>query len=263
MSKNLKLLESICRADTSCSNAGTINAANYTSKDMNNFFGYGNFNGKYWFIGQEENGDSEYMDSIRLKWNGIDEIMDICESNPNSEYLKPGARLVPTWRRLIRILLSYILYENENKELNIDNEIIREIQISCFGRKSSQICSLNRSPIPRPPRSARNIIENCNINSNISERIDKIVKIIKNKNKFIEFVIFYGWKDSDLIIEKFKSEKIEFNKDKKAEGKEFWWGTLNNSIIIICNHAAISTNKYFEEIGKFTRQKFSEVNKNL
>ena len=250
MSENLKLLESILKAETSCSNAGTINAANYPSKDMNNFFGYGNFNGKYWFVGQEENGDSEYIDSIILKWNGIDEIMDIYESNPNSEYLKPGAKLVPTWRRLIRIVLAYLSCLNQDNKVNI--EIIKEIQTRFFGRKEYQICSMNLFSKPMPPRSKGN-----NEIKIIPERLEKIKKMVEKFNP--EFVIFYAWK---YIVEIKKNLEnfginLECEKDKK-----FCWGKFNNSIIIICQHAtSFNKNQYFEEIGKFTRQKFSEVNK--
>ena len=81
--------------------------------------------------------------------------MDLLEAQPNNKFIICG-KYVRTWTRLIIIMLSYVLYENESKSVNIDNQTIRAIQTNYFGGKESQTCSLNLFADPLPPRSKRN-----------------------------------------------------------------------------------------------------------
>ena len=83
----------------------------------------------------------------------------------------------------------------------------------------------------------------------ISVRIEKIKKMIEKYNP--EFVIFYAWQYRSPIEDNLKIWNINFQRH-EAEKKEFYWATFNNTIIIMCYHAAASVvNKYYEEIGKF------------
>ncbi|WP_414530923.1 hypothetical protein [Nodularia chucula] len=121
-------------------------------KLIETFYGYGNFQGKYWFIGMEEAGGVNFKDiDKRINiWGkrGQQEIEDVAEYNEALGYgasFKPGAKLdVPVWRALIRIALSAAGNQN------IDIEDVRKYQINELGRKDKETCLLELLPLPSP-----------------------------------------------------------------------------------------------------------------
>lgn len=245
MSVNVDFLNSICKAQTICCNAGII-SANNASLGKNNFFGYGNFEGKYWFVGREENGDSSTP--TYKNWNESDEIMDLYEAQEHIESIWQE-KLVPTWKKLITLMLSYVLCENESMSVKINDETIRKIQKNYFGRKESQTCSLNLFPGSLQPGSKRDKKSE----EIIPYRIEKIKYMIEKFKP--EFVIFYTWQYRTQIKNNLENFGIKF-KSNEVEKKEFCWGNFNETIIVICYHAAYRyiSNNYFMEIGKFIKQ---------
>lgn len=115
---------------------------------MNNFFGYGNFNGKYWFIGMEDGSDGTIKEVVhRLnhwKVRGKVTIDDLNAQHKQfgiQQFIGPKARLQPTWSKLIRILLSA-------EGHNVDREMVREFQRTELGVHTGNNCILELLPLP-------------------------------------------------------------------------------------------------------------------
>ena len=111
-------------------------------KRIEKFYGYGNYEGKYWFIGMEEAGDGSFKDTdqrINL-WGKREqrEIDDIAEYHIEMGWpqgFQTGAKLdVPVWRAIMRMVLTA-----KGKE-NINKEDIRDYQIKELGRKNKETC---------------------------------------------------------------------------------------------------------------------------
>ena len=117
---------------------------------INTFYGYGNYQGDYWFIGMEENGGHSEEDiSNRIStWSkrGQHELEDVAEYHKAIEVndlFEEGARLQPTWDKLIRVLLSATL-----PEFNIEK--VLTYQKKELGRSNRNTCLLELFPLPSP-----------------------------------------------------------------------------------------------------------------
>jgi hypothetical protein len=120
-------------------------------KRVDTFYGYGNYQGKYWFIGMEEAGGGfKDIDNRINKWSdrGKQEIEDIAEYHEAIGYpesFQEGAKLdVPVWRAIIRVVLS------AKVKKNIALEDVRKYQIYELGRKDKETCLLDLLPLPSP-----------------------------------------------------------------------------------------------------------------
>lgn len=117
---------------------------------MNSFYGYGNYAGKYWFIGMEEGGGNSFeeIEKRLTAWDklGRYELEDIFEYHQEVGVLKyfgNDAKLQSTWSRLIRILLSC-----QGQE--ISNEKVKLYQANNLGRKLGDSCLIELLPLPSP-----------------------------------------------------------------------------------------------------------------
>jgi hypothetical protein len=114
---------------------------------IKNFWGYGNLNSPYWFIGMEE-GYSEKNEVLLDRFTAtahqqICDIYDDLKVDPGHVYwFENGAPIQPTYRRLIEIML----YAETKK--HPDKEAIREFQIKQLGRQTSNHALLELMPLP-------------------------------------------------------------------------------------------------------------------
>jgi len=114
---------------------------------IKNFWGYGNLNSPYWFIGMEEgyNEDNEVL-LDRFAATAHKQTCDIYDDlkvDPGHVYwFENGAPIQPTYRRLIEMMLYA-----ENKT-HPDKEEIRQFQIKKLGRKQSNHALLELMPLP-------------------------------------------------------------------------------------------------------------------
>lgn len=76
-------------------------------------YGYGNYQGSYWFVGMERGGGGSFKDiAKRLKvWKqlGQNELDDLCQYHVDLGVhwlFGECAKFQPTWNKLIRIVLS-------------------------------------------------------------------------------------------------------------------------------------------------------------
>lgn len=120
---------------------------------MTRFYGYGNYEGSYWFVGIEEaTGDFlEFFENITARLNtwrerGRNELEDVAEYHiqmGESRFWGERPKLQTTWNKLIRILLSA-----ERGEVTTEN--VRAYQSEALGRRGSNTCLLELLPLPSP-----------------------------------------------------------------------------------------------------------------
>jgi len=124
---------------------------------MTSFFGYGNLNADYWFVGMEEAGGEtarEVFDRVE-RWRELGKTTvvdnyDLHRSVKDSNgrplaYLFEGRPPVQrTWRGLIRIYLAASGQPAES------NEDVRAVQLEDWGRSHSNTCLLELLPLPSP-----------------------------------------------------------------------------------------------------------------
>lgn len=113
---------------------------------VNNYFGYGNLDSPYWFIGKEEGGSPtlEGNNERVKKWAemGSPTTLDIYEYHKllgASDY--EFSRIQPTYTKLVQILLKM-------KGSVDDIETRREYQFHQFGRLNSDHALLELLPLP-------------------------------------------------------------------------------------------------------------------
>lgn len=117
---------------------------------MNEFYGYGNYQGDYWFIGMEEGGgnDCYEIDKRLCAWDklGQPELADLYQFHHLigiTHFFQPPVKLQTTWAKLIRILLCL-----QKKSPSIQD--IRDYQSACLGRSDGETCLLELLPLPSP-----------------------------------------------------------------------------------------------------------------
>ncbi len=114
------------------------------------FYGYGNYQGRYWLIGMEEGGGGSPEEiSRRLSaWDsrGRNELEGLGEYHSEigvSPFFKEQPKSQPTWNKLIRILLSI-----EGKTPTL--QAVKSYQAANLGKSGSDTCLLELLPLPSP-----------------------------------------------------------------------------------------------------------------
>lgn len=116
---------------------------------MGKFYGYGDYYAKYWFIGMEEGGGTNF-DEINNRVNvwksrGSRELEDVAQYHDAiaapKNYFGDNPVLQSTWRRLILVYLGLT-----NSE--VDDKQVREYQGKNWGRWDSKTCLLELLPLP-------------------------------------------------------------------------------------------------------------------
>ncbi len=116
----------------------------------NQFYGYGNYEGDYWFVGMEEGGGSSFASVERRLnvWNerGRRELEDVAGYHVAlgiTSLFSERPKIQPTWGRLIRVVLAM------KGDLPTANQI-RDYQRDCLGRMDGDTCLLELLPLPSP-----------------------------------------------------------------------------------------------------------------
>jgi hypothetical protein len=114
------------------------------------FYGYGNYEGRFWFVGMEEGGGNT-IDAIEAqlsawKSRGRRELEDLVTFNADlheERFFSERATLQPTWNKLIRILLSA-------EGQDVQREHVRLYQRVSLGRPQGANCLIELLPLPSP-----------------------------------------------------------------------------------------------------------------
>ncbi len=223
---------------------------------INKFYGYGNYQGDYWFIGLEESGGDFTNINQRIHtWSkrGEQEIEDMAEYH--RALATEDTNIDSTWKGLIRIVLSAKGYKN------INTKHITEYQINFLGRKNKETCLLELFPLPSP--ATRHWLYGQH--SKLSFLTDRdtyraycVDKRIDHLNQKIEecqpkAVVFYGkgyeyyWK---------KLTNVEF----LPTNAGFLVGKNSQTVFVIAKHPVAfgTSNEYFHSIGKLITSESSK-----
>lgn len=227
---------------------------------VDTFYGYGNYEGHYWFIGMEERGEDFQDIEKRINiWSnrGKCEIDDVAEYHIDMETWDEKRQ--PTWDKLIRIVLS----AKGTGNINIQN--VRKYQINELARKDKETCLLELLPLPSPSLehwiygeySKLTFLSNRDTYENycLEKRINHISHRIKEHQP--KAVVFYGigykyyWRK---ITEKITD--IEFS----PTSEDFLICQNNQTVFVIAKHPVARglTNEYFHNIGRSIAAKIAE-----
>lgn len=220
---------------------------------VQNFYGYGNYNGQFWFIGMEEGGGNSFSEvNTRLAtWanRGKSELEDLAEYHTEIgivDWFNDKPKLQPTWNKLIRILLS----SSGNLPTT---EQVREYQKAVLGRRISNSCLLELLPLPSPSigqwlyakysrvpylRDRETYRQEC-IASRISHLQDRI------KRHKPKAVIFYSLSYQDYWN---RIAAVDFHKSLD----QIHTGRNELTLFVITKHPASQgiTNEYFHRVGQ-------------
>jgi hypothetical protein len=221
---------------------------------IHKFFGYGNFKGKYWFIGMEEGGGDSFTDiNRRLKswdYRGKLELEDVADYHFSigiPDHFKDPVKLQRTWNKLIRILLAA-----EGIEIKLDD--VREYQKSYLGRLNVDSCLIELLPLPSPStgswlysqysripylKSRKLYSQTC-----IPFRSIHIKEMLDHNEP--KAVIFYSFSYKD-----YWQDILGFNFVSMNNG-EYYMRQESNTLYIISMHPAAKgvSNDYFENLGR-------------
>ncbi|UKO95817.1 hypothetical protein [Nostoc sp. UHCC 0870] len=229
-------------------------------KRIETFYGYGNYLGKYWFIGMEEAGgdfeDVKHRINIwaERKEKELDDLAEYHIAMGCAAGFEEGAKLsVPVWRAIMRMVLS------AKGQENITVEDIRKYQISELGRKDKETCLLELLPLPSPSRKHWIYGKHCNLpflanrknyeDYCIDMRINHISQKIKEQKP--ELVVFYGREFDDFWKEITNNiNPIEFTKPSSSYLEDFLVTRNSQTVFVIAKFPRALPNEYFHSIGR-------------
>ena len=224
-------------------------------KYMHNFFGYGNVNGDFWFVGKEEGGNLSLERNLERihSWHnrGEKEFEDLYEYHVSINVLKrfgDKPSLQPTWSKLIRMLFSVL-----GKEFN--NDMIREYQSKQLARHNLITCLPELLPLPSPStnRWEYSDVSNLDYLNTRDEYREKIGNLRAYKlRKFVELhkpklVVFYS--TDKWYLDKWR---IISGTDFDEENGVSFAKTPETVFGIISHPTSMGiTNQYFNNAGEF------------
>lgn len=220
---------------------------------INGFYGYGNYQAPYWFIGMEEAGGATEQEIARQLeiWDawGRDELLDVVEyarAMGITSWYGDKPALQRTWRNLIRVLLTA-------KGQTSDNEVMRRYQKTAWGTKNGETCLLELLPLPAPSiahwiygqistlpyLATRESYRQYVVDSRVSHLQEMVARYQPKA------VICYGAGYRSYWKKIAKAEPWKYS----IEGVNY--AVSNSTLFIITEHPTRSTNEHFKNIGKF------------
>lgn len=224
---------------------------------MTTFYGSGNYDGDYWFVGMEEGGGNS-LEQVRKRiqtWQdlGETELVDIYDFHLGinyPEYFTNPVKLQRTWMQEARIVLAA-------KGLPSNTEDVRYYQRDVIGRKNSETCLLELLPLPSP--------------STADWLYGKWIKIsfLKNRETYKDYCLPWRIEHIRTKITLHQPRLVVFcgtsyfkywqtiagNDVGFQRLNDYWTARTEKTLYLIVKHPAAKgiTNAYFEEIGKFVR----------
>lgn len=225
---------------------------------MHHFYGYGNYQGDYWFIGMEEGGGDTFDEVCKrlTVWDqrGRQELEDVAEYHLEMGIVHPfdeTPKLQSTWAKLIRVLLS-IEGETPTKEA------VRRYQQQQWARRTSNVCLLELLPLPSPSTSHWLYGQHSQLPDLITRdryrerwsalRIDRLRQRIAAHQPKV--VIFYGFGYLPYWA------AIVGAPLQPILGGAIYTRRQNNSLYLVLKHpnARSVTSEYFHEAGRYIRR---------
>jgi len=221
------------------------------------FYGSGNYEGDYWFIGMEEGGGNELgeVKTRLITWHelGKTELVDIFDFHKRinfPEYFTDPVKLQKTWMQQARIVLA-------SKGLPSNTADVKTYQRDIIGRKDSETCLMEILPLPSPSTSEWNYGRWTDIS------------YLRTREIYREFCLPWRIKTIRSRIENYQPRHIIFcglsyskywqtiaGSDLLFQNQNGFYASKSNGILyLIAKHPASRgiTNTYFERIGDFIR----------
>lgn len=231
-------------------------------KFIHEFYGYGNYHGKIWFIGMEEGGGNtkeEIMARINAWTKHCSELVDVASYHKAigiDKFFAAPPVLQTTWSKLIRIALCF-----QNIAPSIDR--IRQYQAKRLGRWNDDTCLLELLPLPSPSTSkwhynSISTLPYLSSRKNYSEEL-LALRIKSIQQKIIQYspnvVIFYSKKYA-----KYWEEIADVPFMEAADNIST--GHNGTTTFAIVTHPATHgvTNEYFCKAGNIIRTLHQEKN---
>jgi hypothetical protein len=235
------------------------------------FFGYGNLEGDFWFIGMEEGGGNceEEITSRLSVWNNANRpiFMDnyefhkkVFENRFDCFFRMEQSKYQRTWGGLIKILLSF-----QNKRFPTIEEV-KIFQSEKLGRSNSNNCIAEVFPLPSPNSIDFHYKDWTNIEFLKSrfeykkhlkkDRIEILKNLISiNRPKFVIFYssnpeyIEYWSQISGIEFDKVENEEI--NKSKNGKRLTAKFKLHEQTCFVITHHPTYNgvNNEYLEKIA--------------
>jgi hypothetical protein len=221
---------------------------------MQGFYGYGNFEGEYWFVGMEEGGGNSFheVDQRFEIWDslGRGELLDVAQFHLKlgmPEFFTEPVKLQSTWNKVIRIILSA-----EGEKVSLSS--VRKYQRDDLGRRSGNSCLIELLPLPSPSTKKWLYAEHTDLpflrnreayrDYAIPWRIEGIRERIEKYRP--SAVVFYG-----MVYQEWWREiaDLEF---KPFEQYDFLVANSQATKFIMSKHPVAMgvTNEYFHQIGR-------------
>lgn len=225
------------------------------------FYGYGNYQGAYWFVGMEESGGGFHDIQNRLNaWNqmGRHELEDVVEYHAAfgvTHLFGERPRLQSTWNKLIRILLSA-------EGQPVFTEAVRQYQGKMLARKDGDSCLLELLPLPSPSTAHWLYKDHSSLpqlqdrgtymNHSAPQRAAHIrERIQEHKPKAVVFYSMSHWYQHWWkLIAGVEFEYRDIGKDRISIGSN------GQTVFVITKHPVTQgiSNAYFHEAGRLIRE---------
>ena len=225
---------------------------------MDGFYGYGNYNAPYWFIGMEEGGGNSIEEINRrlMTWErrGRREVEDVADYHREfgiSKYWEAKPPLEATWNKITRILLA-------SKGAPPTTEDVRMYQRDHLGREGKETCLLELLPLPSPSTNHWLYADGSHLPTLADRQIYRDwlipIRIKRLHARILEhrppFVIFYGktylehWQ---AIVGAYPLLRVEDLDIYKAKDQD--------TLYIVTNHPVATgvTNAYFHAVGSILK----------
>lgn len=232
---------------------------------MNGFYGYGNLNSNYWFIGMEEGSDGTITDIVhRLqRWESRGKLLveDVVQYHGESEtnwFFGTNAHIQPTWNKLIRMQLSAERYIPHR-------EMVRQFQREEFGRHVSNNCLLELLPLPSK--------------STLSWIYKEYSQIPELQNRKLYYEAWKARRAASIhnLVVQYQPHFVVFYSSnplyqywwRKIAPESLIWRSINsiqisrtsNTVFVITKHPVTQgiSNEYFHTAGKIMAQERAEL----
>lgn len=219
----------------------------------NQHYGYGDFQGDFWFVGMEEGGGDSFEDIERRlhtwrKRGGL-ELDDVAEYHKEmgiTHLFRERPRIQTTWGGLIRILMAA-------KGRTPSTDDIRQYQRDFLGRATGETCLLELLPLPSPSTRHWLYAEHSQL-TYLADRDAYRAAFLEQRSTHLrerirqyrpEVVVFYGyvyqqyWRDIACV---------EFL---PSAEKDFYIGSSSRQVFVVTKHPATTglRNDYFHRVG--------------
>lgn len=220
---------------------------------MSGFYGFGNYQASYWFVGMEEGGGNTVeaiAKQLRI-WDahGRKELLDVAEYAREmniTRWYGDRPRLQPTWKHLIRIFLTA-------EGQSTDSETMRQYQKNLWGTENGNTCLLELLPLPAT-----------NTNSWLYGQISSLPYLV-NRKTYQEYVVGSRVAHLQDRIKRYQPKAVVFYGSgydsywKRIAGINFWetssedvtFAVKNFTVFVSSKHPVAfgATNDYFYRIG--------------